>query len=261
MTNIDTGRYQVSRVHTGTSAHSSSPGVNRPDNRFLNRVLAMTSIDWKLTNGLLQHRSTKDRSGRSRMLYRWNTLRALWKSRHLQVMLRSPVGIILSIYLHNSAFSGVFSPPFFSYWHGNSAESVLDAVRRIKAIMVDAGPFDGAFWLSEGGAALLSTLVQDKLHSFGLKFILLFVPTPLFDPSGHRRFEISQTRKPIVEIPTIFVTGEHDQLKPLTKPSQGLLSREKTLVLERTGAHVVPNSSESSVWERVIAEILASTSK
>ncbi|KAL9102128.1 MAG: hypothetical protein Q9163_002689 [Psora crenata] len=112
-------------------------------------------------------------------------------------------------------FSGVFSPPFFNFWHGNSPQTVINAVQRIKNTMADKGPFDGVFGVSEGGAALLSALMQEELQSFGLKFIVLVAPTPPFESSGRRRLDVSQTGRAMIEIPTIFITGAYDPLRPL----------------------------------------------
>ncbi|KAL8784316.1 MAG: hypothetical protein Q9195_009095 [Heterodermia aff. obscurata] len=157
--------------------------------------------------------------------------------------------------------SGMFSPPFLKYWHGNSPESVLDAIRLIKNILLEAGPFDGAIGFSEGGAALLSTLMQDKLHSFSLKFLILIAPISPFDPTGERRLDKTQIQGPIIDIPTIFITGEHDPVRPLTKLAEELLPQSKTTVIEWSGGHAVPNSSQTSLWEKATAEILAITAK
>ena len=103
--------------------------------------------------------------------------------------------------------------------------------------------------------------MQGKLHSFGLKLLILIALISPFDPTSERRPDETQIPRPIVDIPTIFITGEHGPIRRLTNLAEELLSQSKTIVIEWSGGHAVPNSSQTSLWEKATAEILAITAR
>ena len=155
----------------------------------------------------------------------------------------------------NTGLDEIFPPPFYGFWEADLPESVLAAINRIRKTLTDEGPFHGAFAFSEGAAVLLSTLLHSALQSSALKFMVLVAPLPTFDITGRQRLDTNKTAGPIFQIPTILIEGSHDPLRPLVLLAKGLLSQDKTTVIEWTGDHTVPNSGEKWLWEKVVEAI------
>ena len=158
------------------------------------------------------------------------------------------------VHVVNDGASGVgelFSPPYYSFWDGDSPSSVLAAIELVSS-SIDANKTDVIFAHSDGGAAALSALLH-RAHN--VKCVILISPFPPFDASGRKRLDVSMAG-PLVHIPTLLVRGESDPLAFFIGMAQGLVDEDNLTVYSWKGGHEPPNSSERGMWAQMAQDVV-----
>ncbi|KAM0797661.1 Alpha/Beta hydrolase protein [Usnea florida] len=156
--------------------------------------------------------------------------------------------------IESQPFPGVgelFSPPYYSFWNGDSPSSVLAAIDLVSS-SIDADNVDIIFAHSDGGAAALSALLH-RAHN--VKCIILISPFPPFDASGRKRLDVSMAG-PLVHIPTLLVLGESDPLAFFVAMAKGLVDEKNLTVYSWKGGHEAPNSSERGMWAQMAQDVV-----
>ena len=167
---------------------------------------------------------------------------------------QSDSSLLQSVHVDNDRASGVgelFSPPYFSFWDGDSPSSVLAAIELVSS-SIDTNKTDVIFGVSDGGALALSALLH-RAHN--VKCIILITPFPPFDASGHKRLDVSMAG-PLVHIPTLFVRGESDPLAFFVDMAEGLVDEKNLKIYSWKGGHHPPNSSERGLWAQIAQDVI-----
>ena len=158
------------------------------------------------------------------------------------------------VHVLNNVASGIdelFSPPFYSFWDGDSPSSVLAAIELVSS-SIDDNKTDVIFGVSDGGALALSALLH-RAHN--VKCIILITPFPPFDASGRKRLDVSMAG-PLVNIPTLLVRGESDPLAFFVAMAEGLVDEKNLKVYSWKGGHDPPNASERGLWAQVAQDVV-----
>ena len=144
-----------------------------------------------------------------------------------------------------------FSPPFYTFWDGDSPSSVCGAMEFIASSISCIKP-DVIFAHSEGGAAVLSAVLY---HPHNVKCLVLVSCSPPFDESGERRLDASSHGTPI-RIPMLSVRGTGDPLGQIVTLTENLVDKSCLVKYSWRGGHEVPNSTERSLWAQIAQDLV-----
>ena len=78
---------------------------------------------------------------------------------------------------------------------------------------------------------------------------------PPFEASSHRRLDSTLTDEPLVNMSTVFITGQQDTFKPLMALALSLVDGSKLLMIGWDGGHPVPKSAAKSSRSKVARQV------
>ena len=159
----------------------------------------------------------------------------------------------------NAGTASVYPGPYYRYWDPDSPLSVRTAIASVHEKMKKDGPFDILLGLSDGGALLVSAVIQALQNGVRLpKAMLLFMPFPPFaEDCTHRLdIELMSDRRPVIEVPTILVQGDRDIWGALVGLTTSLFVEQALDIIKWHGGHQVPSPSERGFWVTIVQRLL-----